>query len=56
MSAAADQMLLALREVEGVLADLERILDKRLPGPQPLQLPVLKNVRAAIAAAEGEKQ
>ena len=46
-------MLAALKAAEPVLADMERILNKRLPIGSPiLEIPELKLVRDAIKAEE----
>lgn len=46
-----NELLNACLQAEPVLADMERILNKRMPHREPLRLPALTTVRAAIANA-----
>lgn len=48
------KMLAALMAAEPVLADMERIVNKRMPGDRPFRMPELVAVREAIAAADGK--
>lgn len=46
-----NELLNACIEAEPALAKLEDLLNKAVPGPEPLRLPALTKVRAAIANA-----
>lgn len=46
-----NELLNACLQAEPVLADMERILNKRMTHREPLRLPALTSVRAAIANA-----
>jgi hypothetical protein len=46
-----NELLQACIQAEPVLADMERILNKRMPGKGELRLPALHAVRGAIANA-----
>lgn len=46
-----NELLQACIQAEPVLADIERIMNKRMPAKDPVRLPALTTVRAAIANA-----
>lgn len=48
----AKQMLDALKAAEPVIAEFERIINKRITWGEPIQLKELEQVRAAIRAQE----
>lgn len=51
----ASQMLAALKAAEPIIAEFERILNKRMPSSDPLVIKELEQVRSAIKGHEEKK-